>query len=205
MKVFPVVSLMSWGKIFLKVHSWRVHCDMCIDISRNMRLSSWFWWEIFLLSLATLAYMHVYYFLIFETNIYTLGLCPDKFQVQYTFKFYDLDFKTQFTWIVCLFFKQSTKFLLLQFPLPHSRGSSHGQSRIIRYAYSDKIYADMMQEAYPMWHQLEKETNTTLYRYDPLWVVLIHSLDHPPTLVKHNYGEFGTMQKLSHWKNLCVK
>ena len=57
--------------------------------------------------------------------------------------------------ILLLFFKQ--------FPLPHSRGSSHGQSRAIRYSYKDKVYANMMSEAYPMWHQLEAETNTTLY------------------------------------------
>ncbi|XP_072041917.1 peroxisomal sarcosine oxidase-like [Amphiura filiformis] len=53
--------------------------------------------------------------------------------------------------------------LLEQFPLPHNRGSSHGQTRITRYSYGQKHFSDMMLEAYPMWKQLEEEANTTLY------------------------------------------
>ncbi|XP_036864306.1 peroxisomal sarcosine oxidase isoform X6 [Manis javanica] len=47
--------------------------------------------------------------------------------------------------------------LLEQFFLPHSRGSSHGQSRIIRRAYSKDFYTQMMEECYQMWAQLEHE------------------------------------------------
>lgn len=54
--------------------------------------------------------------------------------------------------------------LLEQFPLPHSRGSSHGQSRIIRKAYRQPIFAEMMKEAYPMWKDLEIESATILQR-----------------------------------------
>ncbi|KAJ8305957.1 hypothetical protein KUTeg_016502, partial [Tegillarca granosa] len=62
--------------------------------------------------------------------------------------------------------KNEQKTLLLeQFPLPHSRGSSHGQSRIIRKAYgTDEHYTIMMKEAYPLWEQLERESNTKLFR-----------------------------------------
>eukprot|EP00106_Octopus_bimaculoides_P018798 XP_014786240.1 PREDICTED: peroxisomal sarcosine oxidase-like isoform X2 [Octopus bimaculoides] len=53
--------------------------------------------------------------------------------------------------------------LLEQFPLPHTRGSSHGQSRIIRKAYLQEIFASMMREAYPMWEQLERDSGTQIY------------------------------------------
>ncbi|XP_012581552.1 PREDICTED: peroxisomal sarcosine oxidase [Condylura cristata] len=54
--------------------------------------------------------------------------------------------------------------LLEQFFLPHSRGSSHGQSRIIRRAYTEDFYTQMMDECYRMWAQLELETGTQLHR-----------------------------------------
>ncbi|XP_028377449.1 peroxisomal sarcosine oxidase isoform X1 [Phyllostomus discolor] len=54
--------------------------------------------------------------------------------------------------------------LLEQFFLPHSRGSSHGQSRIIRRVYPEDFYTQMMDECYQMWAQLEQETGTQLYR-----------------------------------------
>jgi sarcosine oxidase/L-pipecolate oxidase len=53
--------------------------------------------------------------------------------------------------------------LLEQFPLPHSRGSSHGQSRITRYAYEDEFYVRMMVDAFPLWEQLEKEAGTEFF------------------------------------------
>eukprot|EP00795_Rhopilema_esculentum_P015146 gene15146-6334_t len=43
-----------------------------------------------------------------------------------------------------------------QFPLGHSRGSSHGHSRIIRKSYIQEHYARMMPEAYKIWHELEQ-------------------------------------------------
>ncbi|XP_006185009.1 peroxisomal sarcosine oxidase isoform X1 [Camelus ferus] len=54
--------------------------------------------------------------------------------------------------------------LLEQFFLPHSRGSSHGQSRIIRRAYPEDFYTQMMAECYRIWAQLEHEAGTQLYR-----------------------------------------
>ncbi|NWW80323.1 SOX oxidase, partial [Climacteris rufus] len=61
--------------------------------------------------------------------------------------------------------------LLEQFPLPHSRGSSHGQSRIIRSAYPQEYYSRMMPDSYRLWQQLEAETGTTLYRQTGLVVL----------------------------------
>ncbi|XP_035240148.1 peroxisomal sarcosine oxidase [Anguilla anguilla] len=54
--------------------------------------------------------------------------------------------------------------LLEQFVLPHSRGSSHGQTRIIRKAYEHDFYTHMMAECYQLWAQLEKEAGVQLYR-----------------------------------------
>ncbi|XP_066492443.1 peroxisomal sarcosine oxidase [Tiliqua scincoides] len=63
--------------------------------------------------------------------------------------------------------RQQNTLLLEQFPLPHTRGSSHGQSRIIRSAYPQDYYTDMMGEAYRLWAELEAKTGTKLYRQTP--------------------------------------
>ncbi|XP_060077610.1 peroxisomal sarcosine oxidase-like [Ylistrum balloti] len=55
--------------------------------------------------------------------------------------------------------------LLEQFPLPHSRGSSHGQSRTIRSAYgSQEYYTKMMTKAFRMWRELEDQSCQILFR-----------------------------------------
>ncbi|XP_048736822.2 peroxisomal sarcosine oxidase-like [Ostrea edulis] len=61
--------------------------------------------------------------------------------------------------------KNGQKTLLVeQFPLPHSRGSSHGQSRITRVAYgTDDHYAIMMKEGGNLWRELERESGTPLF------------------------------------------
>lgn len=51
-----------------------------------------------------------------------------------------------------------------QFVLPHSRGSSHGQSRITRSAYPQAHYARMMPDSFLLWQRLEAEAGTSLYR-----------------------------------------
>lgn len=66
--------------------------------------------------------------------------------------------------------KQKT-LLLEQFLLPHSRGSSHGQTRIIRKAYEEDFYTQMMQESYELWAQLEREAGVQLYRRTGLLVM----------------------------------
>ncbi|XP_033626998.1 peroxisomal sarcosine oxidase-like [Asterias rubens] len=65
--------------------------------------------------------------------------------------------------------------LIEQFPLGHSRGSSHGHSRITRYAYVQKHFSEMMPECFRIWAQLERDSNTKLYRREGLLVI-----DEPP-------------------------
>jgi sarcosine oxidase len=46
--------------------------------------------------------------------------------------------------------------LFEQYTLRHDRGSSHGHSRIIRKAYPDAFYTAIMDEAYGLWHELQR-------------------------------------------------
>jgi sarcosine oxidase len=50
-----------------------------------------------------------------------------------------------------------------QYNPPHIHGSSHGQSRIIRQAYHESpFYVPLVQAAYPLWEELEREAGKTL-------------------------------------------
>src|SRR5688500_1920662 len=52
-----------------------------------------------------------------------------------------------------------------RFTPPHSLGSSHGQTRIIREAYFEQpIYVPMVQRAYGLWHELEQLAGEQLLR-----------------------------------------
>ncbi len=51
---------------------------------------------------------------------------------------------------------------LEQFELDHNRGSSNGESRIIRYAYDHPVYVEMAKAAFPMWRALEAESGQQL-------------------------------------------
>jgi monomeric sarcosine oxidase len=50
-----------------------------------------------------------------------------------------------------------------RFRIGHDRGSSHGESRIIRYAYTDPLYTELMADAYPLWDELERESGESLF------------------------------------------
>jgi sarcosine oxidase len=51
-----------------------------------------------------------------------------------------------------------------QFQPAHALGSSHGGSRIIRKAYyEDPSYVPLLLRAYELWHELEQETDASLY------------------------------------------
>lgn len=51
-----------------------------------------------------------------------------------------------------------------QFDPPHALGSSHGETRVIREAYfEDPVYVPLVQRAYELWAQLEKESGDQLY------------------------------------------
>lgn len=50
-----------------------------------------------------------------------------------------------------------------QFRVGHARGSSHGESRIIRYAYPNPLYTNLMAHAYPLWEDLERQAGAELF------------------------------------------
>jgi sarcosine oxidase len=52
--------------------------------------------------------------------------------------------------------------LLERFAVGHDRGSSHGPTRIFRFAYGDPFYVRMAQEALPLWRELEREAGEAL-------------------------------------------
>ncbi len=50
-----------------------------------------------------------------------------------------------------------------QYTPAHNQGSSHGESRIIRQAYYENpAYVPLLQRAYELWEQLERDTNSNL-------------------------------------------
>src|SRR5580658_7192402 len=52
-----------------------------------------------------------------------------------------------------------------QFPLVHDRGSSHGESRIIRKAYFEHPdYVPLLHRSYELWRELEQTTEKMLFR-----------------------------------------
>lgn len=52
--------------------------------------------------------------------------------------------------------------LLEQFPLGHRRGSSHGHSRIIRYAYHHPVYVRLAGAAFALWDEFGREVEEPL-------------------------------------------
>jgi sarcosine oxidase len=53
--------------------------------------------------------------------------------------------------------------LVEQFPLGHTRGSSHGAARIIRHSYADPDYARLMPLAFRAWRELEADAALPLF------------------------------------------
>lgn len=59
--------------------------------------------------------------------------------------------------------KQGRRTLLLeQFEIGHTRASSHGESRIFRFAYDNPEYAKLAMQCKPMWRELEREAGEAL-------------------------------------------
>jgi sarcosine oxidase len=52
--------------------------------------------------------------------------------------------------------------VLEQFEVGHPYGSSHGLSRIFRFAYSETEWVALAQEALPLWRELERESGAEL-------------------------------------------
>jgi sarcosine oxidase len=55
-----------------------------------------------------------------------------------------------------------------QFECGHTRGSSHGRSRIFRLAYPEEEYIRLAQESLPLWRELEAESGETLLELNGL-------------------------------------
>lgn len=55
-----------------------------------------------------------------------------------------------------------------QFELGHTRGSSHGTSRIFRLSYDEPDWIRLAQRAYELWRELERESGRTLLELDGL-------------------------------------
>lgn len=59
--------------------------------------------------------------------------------------------------------KEGRRTLLLeQFEIGHARGSSHGESRIFRFAYDNAEYAKLAMQCKPLWRALEREAGEML-------------------------------------------
>jgi sarcosine oxidase len=54
--------------------------------------------------------------------------------------------------------------VLERFRVGHTRGSSHGRSRIFRFSYGDRRYVRMAMEALPLWRELEDDAGEELLR-----------------------------------------
>lgn len=52
--------------------------------------------------------------------------------------------------------------LLEQFEIGHARASSHGESRIFRFAYDNAVYAKLAMQCKPLWRMLEREAGEAL-------------------------------------------
>ena len=48
---------------------------------------------------------------------------------------------------------------LEQFRIDHDKGSSYGDSRIVRRVYPDPFYTSLMADAYLLWDELMTQTN----------------------------------------------
>ncbi len=53
--------------------------------------------------------------------------------------------------------------LLEQYEIDHTKGSSYGPSRIIRYTYDHPTYIKLSQAAYPAWRAVEEDAGEKLY------------------------------------------
>jgi sarcosine oxidase len=58
--------------------------------------------------------------------------------------------------------------VLEQFPLGHTRGSSHGTSRIFRLSYPEVHWVRLAHEAYDGWRELEQQTGTQVLELNGL-------------------------------------
>ncbi len=58
--------------------------------------------------------------------------------------------------------RQRSVLVLEQFEIGHNRGSSHGESRIIRYSYHHADYVELARQSYLLWAQVEEQLGEKL-------------------------------------------
>jgi sarcosine oxidase len=99
---------------------------------------------------------------------------------------------------------------LEQFPLGHDRGSSHGESRIIRQAYFEHPdYVPLLLRTYELWHELEGASGRELFR--PIGLVMsgvadgetIRGAKLSADLHRLQIQEFNAADARSHWPALA--
>ncbi len=60
---------------------------------------------------------------------------------------------------------------LFQFDAIHTRGSSHGGSRMVANTYREKFNVDLVEEACKIWKDVEEESGKLLYMLVDIIVV----------------------------------
>src|SRR5215210_4921626 len=58
--------------------------------------------------------------------------------------------------------------LVEQFRVGHTRGSSHGRSRIVRLAYPEVEFVELAKESFAGWRELERESGVELLELNGL-------------------------------------
>ena len=66
--------------------------------------------------------------------------------------------------------------ILMQFMLPHTRGSSSGHSRLMGNIYYKDCYLESMPEIYRLWQDLAQHTGVQIYRYMAMWYLIFHRI-----------------------------
>jgi len=99
------------------------------------------------------------------------------------------------SWAAFHLASQGKKTLLLdQFPLPHTRGSSNGPTRMIRAFYEEKEYMNLVADSYAWWTKLEKMSNTRVF--DNTGVLAMQA---PPFSYLKACSETMKKNNVKHW------
>ena len=83
--------------------------------------------------------------------------------------------------------------LLEQFGPGHTRGSSHGSSRIVRLSYADPFYVDLAAAAYEQWDELEADTGEQLLTWTG---VVDHGMPAPVQTMAELLSQLGHATEL---------
>jgi monomeric sarcosine oxidase len=66
--------------------------------------------------------------------------------------------------------RKKAKVLLLETWQPgHTRGSSHGDGRIVRFTYPEEVYIEMARRVFPLWREIAKEAPEPIFFQTGSW------------------------------------